>query len=194
MKSVRVYLLIDWPESGNLLIKNKHVINCVWLILYMYICRPVNRQCNSGKPAKLLWESQAWKSWVLSTSSMGWSMNIMRYVVSSSIHAVAHISLLINYFHGWSCLCKWFTGHKVCAAGNYQGSGARNVVTGDEDCMGRSLWSVGCCYQICNEAFFLDFLNLYIYICMHNLFPDQGNWVWNNLLFKWYCKLLRSLL
>ncbi len=47
-------------------------------------------------------------------------------------------SLESNYFH--ACLCKWFTGHKVCTARNHKGSSTtRNVVAEDEDCVGGGL-------------------------------------------------------
>ena len=47
-------------------------------------------------------------------------------------------------------------GYKFCIVRNNKGSSSWNVVTKNEECMGRSLWLVGCCYQIRDEVIVLD--------------------------------------
>lgn len=53
---------------------------------------------------------------------------------------------------GQDLLCIFFAGDKVCSVGDNKGGGSGNVVSRNEECMGRSLQPVGSCHQEGDEA------------------------------------------
>ena len=68
-------------------------------------------------------------------------------------------------------------GYKVWIVRNNEGSSSWNVVTRNEECMERSLWSVGCCYQIIDEVILLDVYDGIIYAIRLNKCIDTHDLV-----------------